>query len=126
MKFKKKPVVDANERIYVADLTGALLDYWVARAEGETKADYNGDDEIMICNCPRYSTDWAQCGPIIEREGIWFEKSNWSTEPPVFAYIGLAHDTCGQFGDTRLIAAMRAYVASKFSDTVPPIQADRV
>ena len=65
------------------------------------------------------STDWAQGGPIIEREGI------------NLVYQGDAHDWNASLwdyaeqdwhlhteGPTPLIAAMRCYVASKLGDEV--------
>ena len=60
-----------------------------------------------------YSTDWAQGGPIIEREKIevfvrderWFAYSSRST-PEDFP------------GDTPLVAAMRCFVASRLGADV--------
>lgn len=70
----------------------------------------------------RYPTDWAQGGPIIEREKItllWqppsYDGGRW------FACIGDALDdeTLGQHHESSpLIAAMRCYVASKLGDEV--------
>ena len=73
------------------------------------------------------STDWAQGGPIIEREGIDIQQ--------VFCYMeGSFSEPCGwqairhtkggpinppkQIAGTPLIAAMRCYVASKLGDEV--------
>lgn len=64
------------------------------------------------------STNWAQGGPIIEREGVcvdigsagvWlaWSKQNYADEP-----------THMKSGPTALIAAMRCYVASKLGDEV--------
>jgi hypothetical protein len=70
-----------------SELTGALLDYWVARAEGLNPAaviDYGR--EVYAENygkgfeVSRYSTDWSQGGPIIERERIFMEPQNYN--PP--------------------------------------------
>ena len=89
-------------------LTGAALDWAVAKCEGISVR--NGFDD----NCPEYSTDWAQGGLIIEREGIsigchldgaeWFAKSYWAEYE--------------QSGSTPLIAAMRCDVASKLGDEI--------
>ena len=50
-------------KIKTSELTGAALDWAVAKCEG-VKLKYGlTDDE-------RYSTDWSQGGPIIEREFI--------------------------------------------------------
>jgi len=62
---------------------------------------------------PAYSMEWRYCGPIIERERICIE-------PPEDHEIGTrdAWSACHWDGDWRcgptpLIAAMRAFVASK-------------
>ena len=63
------------------------------------------------------STDWAQGGPIIERERIelrcWdFHSKPWRAE------IAGSDSELAEYGPTPLIAAMRAYVASKLGDEV--------
>jgi hypothetical protein len=66
----------------------------------------------------KFSTDWAQGGPIIEREGISITPTHdthrW------FADIQLADDyvVSDAFGSTPLIAAMRCYVASRLGDEI--------
>jgi hypothetical protein len=98
-----------------AELTGALLDYCVAKA-------VRSDVEIIDGRCVSRpmgwawspSTDWALAGPIIEGERL--ELRN---EPDgQFSAMG---DGCHATGTTMLIAAMRAYVASKFGEEVPDI-----
>lgn len=64
----------------------------------------------------RPSTNWAQGGPIFEREGIsvgQVEDGSW------WAGKGFIsdEDTIGYQGSTPLVAAMRCYVASKLGDT---------
>lgn len=68
----------------------------------------------------KYSTDWAQGGPIIEREGIgsWMYQWNEQGEPEAGWY---AEDRDGDHvrtGPTPLIAAMRCFVSSKLGDEV--------
>jgi len=100
-----------------SQLAGVELDYWVARAEG-----YVWAPEIQPLSArgvPAYSTDWAQGGPIIDAKAIYFEPSNYQTDGPIFAYV--LRDGAplhGEYGDTRLQAAMRAYVASEFGEDV--------
>jgi hypothetical protein len=66
---------------------------------------------------PNYSTDWAQGGPIIDREGICL--SCVVTMAPWDARIYVPDEEPWQAkGTTPLIAAMRCYVASKLGDTV--------
>jgi hypothetical protein len=69
------------------------------------------------------STCWSSGGPLIEREHIeiitawdhgWEAGINCLTGDGMSAGFG----GLGQRGETPLIAAMRAYVASKFGDTV--------
>ena len=69
-----------------------------------------------------YSTDWAQGGPIIEREQIvigYYAKIRGglgvcATRAKVFDDKGW----CLMYGETPLIAAMRCFVASKLGDEV--------
>ena len=92
------------------ELSGTALDWSV------TQCDYMGTAHDVWNNFRNechYSTDWAQGGPIIEREKIetfirdekWFSYSSNST-PEDF------------YGETPLIAAMRCYVASKLGNDV--------
>jgi len=70
-----------------------------------------------------YSGKWEQGGPIIARERIAVyygdERSGWHAgfdlQPGDGPGIYTEH---GQWGSTALIAAMRAYVASRFGDEV--------
>jgi hypothetical protein len=62
-----------------------------------------------------YSTDWAQGGPIIEREGmtIALDAFGWQARH----YDGESEPWI-MTGPTPLIAAMRCYVASELGDEV--------
>jgi hypothetical protein len=94
----------------VAELEGALLDAAVWLAMGVTPekvAEHGG--------APQYSTKWERGGPIIERERI--ELHTGSADHPYWEAICGAQDVQAG-GPTPLIAAMRAYVASKFGETV--------
>lgn len=111
-----------------SNLTGALLDYWVARAEGIPA------DQLSIRQVPRtdwticvhtppgliprtlaYSTDWALGGPLIEKHCASLEYR-----------IGLGltdewlcvHGSGVGEGATPLQAVCRAVVVSAFSDNV--------
>jgi hypothetical protein len=102
-------------------LEGELLDAAVAKAEGLLIDGIRGDDCVVGETPNRYvfapSRSWAQGGPIIERERISSrcDEDGYSTpEEPWCA-------ECGVFwaiGPTLLIAAMRAYVASKLGEEV--------
>lgn len=89
-------------RIKTNELSGAALDWAVARCEGVI---YHGPAWT------KYSTDWAQGGPIIEREKITI----FQTGKDWMGYI--RHDT-ESFAPTPLIAAMRCYVTSKLGDDI--------
>ena len=108
-----------------SELTGAALDWAVAKCEGvvdERDFAWYWDRKDWF----EYSTDWALSGPIIEREEINLLKRDdrpWSG----YAYRYGKHKKlrgqrgCEIFratGPTPLIAAMRCYVASKLGDEV--------
>lgn len=103
-----------------SELTGAALDWAVAGCLGfETLSDgisWIIDDRGRYKQLPKYSTDWAQGGPIIEREIAKIERfsdSLWEAT----AFTKNAQDFVKD-GPTPLIAAMRCYVASKLGDEV--------
>jgi len=87
------------------ELSGVDLDWAVAKCEV-------GEDISEIDDPHFYSTDWAQGGPIIERERIELSFGGrlwWSLS-------GNRQTPCT--GETPLIAAMRCYVASVLGDEV--------
>jgi hypothetical protein len=92
-----------NVCMKTAELTGTALDWAVAKAIGEYKP-------VAV---PNYSTDWAQGGPIIEREkiGIRALQDRWDAIKTISPFVAC-------YGTTPLIAAMRCYVASKLGDNV--------
>ena len=95
-------------KVKTNELSGQALDWAVAKAEG-----YPDEDISVDWN---YSTDWAQSGPIIEREGIQIQKhrSGWVALPEDAQFSEEEY----QDGSTPLIAAMRCYVASRLGDEV--------
>ena len=111
-------------RIKTSELTGAALDWAVA------KCAYAGTPPFIVWNKQvweptdywRYapSTDWAQGGPIIEREAVTLDYDAHDTEKlweaRHYAFDGTLLQK--EFGPTPLIAAMRCYVASKLGDEV--------
>ena len=123
----------------VCDLHGALLDAAVAKAEGLLFAMFGERCAVYrtATRNPKFtetfwpSRSWEQGGPIIEREriAIWFLEQDSYNRPyphPWHAgfYTGIDETNvciCAdheQTGPTLLIAAMRAYVASKFGEEV--------
>lgn len=111
-----------------SELTGAQLDYWVAKAQGwHLSADGQHWDwnqasgqslkfYSIAVESWKPSTDWAHGGPIMEREriGLAFKDGHWGAKLGAESW-----DIADQrFGPTPLIAAMRAYVASTYGEEV--------
>ena len=105
-----------------SELTGAALDWAVAKCIGHrVAANYGSYIRIYLPDpkqsgytlafCP--STDWAQGGPIIEREKIGI-----GHDPELRCWLGVDTESKYQMGNTPLIAAMRCYVASRLGDEV--------
>ena len=114
--------------VKTSKLQGATLDWAVAKCEGY---EYNSESGLLYkFNEPHffkaYSTDWAQGGPIIERENIsvifhdgfygipntWFAYQN-------FFFDGMEITTKNDTqGNTPLSAAMRCYVTQKLGNDV--------
>ena len=115
-------------KVKTSDLTGVALDWAVAkcewhREEGDWRGTYNA----------AYSTDWAQGGPLIEREtfNLTYDR-DWVYDPNNIdpddepdngdrwlAEFIVRGDRCiCAYGPTPLIAAMRCYVASKLGEEV--------
>ena len=144
-------------KIKTIELTGAALDWAVAKCEGiDTRNnalvwflpfESESDDPLEFLCCAddeahareqcenaypdctvdsvehigphNYSTDWAQGGPIIERE--WLDITPWPNESDEELHWQCKqHDSidCVTFGPTPLIAAMRCFVASKMGDEI--------
>lgn len=107
-----------------SELTGAALDWAVAKANNTPwmKPTHGNCCTCQTCGWPHdeckcdFSTDWSQGGPIIEREGLIVSPSiqgGWiSMRQTVLT------DAQVSMGDTPLIAAMRAFVASTLGDEV--------
>jgi hypothetical protein len=128
-----------------AELTGAALDWAVAKCEGYNESHtvecpvctgegrvtdygYASISERTCRTCKgsgavkwtptyriNYSTDWAQGGPIIECGGFCLMKTGATW---CCTTNGNELHSHAQNGGTPLIAAMRCYVASKLGDEV--------
>ncbi len=134
-------------KVKVSESSGSVLDWMVAKCEGHSPV-FNMESHGSIWHGwyestpkpdPRYrrlqaySTNWAQGGPIIERETIAISyDADWVYDPAKvdpedepdngdrwYAEIRRSsHDFISDYGPTPLIAAMRAFVASKLGDEV--------
>ena len=114
-------------------LTGAALDWAVAKCEGAHPQISYPDKRLFgaIGDTFDYSTDWAQSGPIIEREvtrifrnvgGTWSAMILKGIPIPLedrgTSLVLIQRMQWNAAGATPLIAAMRCYVASKLGDEI--------
>jgi hypothetical protein len=109
-------------KMKTSELKGAALDWAVAKAKGY--ADFVLDPKRFIemheTGHYNYSTEWAQGGPIIEREKVcvaWLSKEDLGMEPEHYCVAHIDGVYC-YYGPKPLIAAMRCYVASKLGEEV--------
>ena len=99
-----------------SELTGAALDWAVAliefpapHYEDDDRLVYvQGDDEFQFSP----STNWAQGGPIIERECISVARLDTNS------WVAHIDGIYCCYGVSAIVAAMRCYVASKLVDEV--------
>ena len=110
-------------KIKVANTTPTQLDWMVAKCEGhewrcpwilekDGLAAWQSYERAWGNPTPDYSTNWAQGGPILEREKI---STDWDHDAWNASIDG---QTRYYTADTPLIAAMRCFVASKLGDEV--------
>ena len=108
-------------KVKTRELIGQALNWAVAKCEKEAgyniREGHGGTLLVVDSNdfgAPAaFSTDWAQGGPIIEREriGVWTANGiTWHGRD--FVLLAVSD------GQTPLVAAMRAYVSSELGDTV--------
>lgn len=129
----------------VADLTGAELNYWVARADGipaeqlEIRDVPRTDWKICVHTAPpipgwmskpqrvlSYSADWSQGGQLIDKYRIWLHPvdagGTWmGCKQPKAGWVAhVIGQSVNERDEQPLIAAMRALVASVYGDEVQP------
>ncbi len=114
-------------KVKTAELEGHQLNYAVALADGVDARGilytWNGQAKLRVPSSTvpceynevtfNYAYDWAQGGPIIEREciAVWVGvDGEWNSQRGDTSAI--------QTANTPLIAAMRCFVASKLGDEV--------
>ena len=102
-EFATKAAADAEAAAYRKE-TGAK------RYEANSADRYYGCEFDETYNP---STNWAQGGPIIERERILIQPEICSN-----AWNAISMQGTEDYGPTPLIAAMRCYVASKLGDEI--------
>ena len=108
-----------------SELTRAALDWAVAKCEGYEIVRMKGNEITFLDRTEdgalgekhiSYSTNWAQGGPIIEREMVCLIPPRagielWEAYHPDFPQEE-------HYGPTPLIAAMRCYVVSVLGDEI--------
>jgi hypothetical protein len=100
-------------KLRTSELTDAALDWAVTKCMGFDHSVTSSEWGMW-----GWATDWAQGGPIIEREKIFVKPTinkGWRSYQRDPFGNGICHS---QYGPTPLIAAMRCYVASKLGDEV--------
>jgi hypothetical protein len=111
-------------KIKVSEATGHVLDWMVAKSLGRPRAYLDGEtfkDLHQRKNSNvNWSEDWAQGGPIIERENLVVGPDIHKPKPNYYAAkvddFGIVSEY--SYGPTPLTAAMRCYSASKLGDEV--------
>ena len=98
------------------ELTGAALDWAVAKCEGHDVSDPTWWPTFWADCC--YSTDWVEAGAIIERECINIVKNESGKYWQAASEKWMLNDGHPSIGETPLIAAMRCYVESELGDDV--------
>ena len=107
-----------------SELAGQALDWAVAKCEGKNGVLHDdGITRCIVIAAPsgvykgtwKPTINWAQGGPIIEREKVQLSTLSKGKEWRAALIYGADHI---QYGPTPLIAAMRCYVASKLGDEV--------
>ena len=108
-----------------AELSGAALDWAVAKCEGDDSVAacyYEDNTPLWLDEAPesewKPSTNWAQGGPIIERYCINLFRLDPKTEEDNRFWVAHIDGVYCRYGVSALIAAMRCYVASKLGGEV--------
>ena len=115
-----------------SELTGAALNWAVAKCEGYDVFIKHAPVQVMYTPKGKRSwyiftpsTNWAQGGPIIEREMIQLTPHcmvnplyGWAAAYRSFDEDDDVYALFRKRGKTPLIAAMRCYVASKLGDNI--------
>lgn len=105
-------------KIKTSELSGVVLDWAVTTIEEPEALRYGVDDWREQRRSGRgeyphrYHQNWNQGGPIIEREGILFTRTN----DGEMYHAWIVRRNASALGPTHLIAAMRCHVASHLGD----------
>jgi len=104
-------------KVKTEDLIGPVLDRVVAHC-----LEWSRPFPLFIDGLPSrrgaFSTDWAKGGPIIEQKKIYLAKSVLGGWTGSIFIKDKGYNCIMHSAPTPLIAAMRAYVASKMGDEI--------
>ena len=107
--------------VKTSELTGAALDWAVAKAEAVELTLVGAHPHAVVggrlVGNYRPSSNWSQGGPLIEKYKLDIDASMENQNGPWNAATEWAHPL-GYKGETPLIAACRAIVASVLGETV--------
>jgi len=98
-------------KIQTSDLQGDALNWVVDKCKRRVGLSSNLLNKG--CRPIRFSTDWAEGGPIIEQEGLCLSYDQYVKRWTCSTRILNSHHA-----ETPLVAAMRCYVSSKLGDEV--------
>lgn len=114
-------------KIKTSELTGAALDWAVAKCNGYSGESWQWVDEYTNLEGPRYSTDWAQGGPIIDEHEISVlspyadhpeKMTGWLSYSSQRKRLDNRQGPNVGHGPTPLVSAMRCFVTSKQGNEV--------
>ena len=121
-------------KIKISALSGAALNWAVAKCEGGVAQGVYGTPELLESGLHLHycdvllshpyspSTDWAQGGSLVEREKMTLshdeDGQTYSAYVSLFRQRGMSNRTRWRSGPTPLVAAMRCLVASQIGDEV--------
>jgi hypothetical protein len=113
-------------KIKTRELTGPKLDWAVAKALNIEVEIFAGryvvlkpEGQVYSCKVFTPSTNWAQGGPIIERE--WLDVTPWPNESDEdLRWVCEHHDfkACKASGPTPLVTAMRCFCPAYLGEEV--------
>ena len=121
-------------KIKTSKLTGTALDWFVAKCEGGIEQGVYGTPvlmesglhlhycDVLLSHPYNPSTDWAQGGPLIQREKMTLsydeDGQTYSAYVSLFRQRGMSNRTRWRSGPTPLIAAMRCLCCSLLGEEV--------
>ncbi|WP_258087442.1 DUF2591 domain-containing protein [Xenorhabdus bovienii] len=101
-------------KIKTSELTGRALDWAVALADGFDINSLIGMPQLT----PEYSTDWSECGQLIEKHHVELNFNSVSKEWSAYIFSFEELESVIEDGESPTIAICRAVVAAQLGDEV--------